>query len=150
MTIKEVMFYQAQCDACGALDDDGDFSAWSEPDHARMTACESGWVEIEVKVPATASGHAIYMVRREGQPAFKERSILLCPDHGGDGINWCAICEDDLDLTNWHITDRGHEISQTCQNRHLNKISLTPESHESAQIVRRLGTPESPRSRLFS
>lgn len=32
MSVKQVTYYQAQCDCCGAVCDDyGDFSAWSDP-----------------------------------------------------------------------------------------------------------------------
>lgn len=129
--IKEVVFYQAQCDVCGALDDGGEFSAWAAADDARTVACDAEWTEFQVKVPTTTPrGSNIYIVTRDGQEPFLERSILVCGAHTGDGVHWCAKCEDDLNEDEWSVSVRGDQISQTCPNRHLNEIRFAnPETH---------------------
>lgn len=129
--IKEVTYYQAQCDVCGYIDAEGEFSAWMDPDQARMTAVDANWIEIEVQAHSTAEGGHIYIVKREGQAPYRERSILICYAHDGAGIHWCATCEDDLDESKWTLWPTGNRISQTCQNRHENRIDLLPVGGES-------------------
>lgn len=122
--IREVTYYQAQCDRCGTVDDGGEFSAWIEPDHARMTATDSCWIEIEVDAPSGAEGANVYTYTPEGKPSYKRLSILLCESCQGDGIQWCAKCEDDLDEAKWTLWPSGNRISQTCPNRHENRIDM--------------------------
>lgn len=43
MSVQEVTYYQAVCDDCGAVDDDGDFSAWGDTDSAVEAAEASDW-----------------------------------------------------------------------------------------------------------
>lgn len=128
--IKEIVYYQAQCDVCGYVDAEGEFSAWADPDSARMAAVDAEWTEIEVLAASHAEGGHVYIVKREGQTPYRERSILLCHDHHGDGIDWCKTCEDDLDESNWALWPNGNRISQTCPNRHENRIDLLPSGGE--------------------
>ncbi|ALJ19556.1 hypothetical protein [Microbacterium sp. No. 7] len=127
--IKEAIYYQAQCDVCGTVDDGGTYSAYLEPDHARMAAVDSAeWTEIEVRVSDDAEGGEIYTYAPDGQAPFKKRSILICQGHNGAGIGWCSTCEDDLDEATWVITADGRTILQTCPNRHLNTVTLKESS----------------------
>lgn len=127
MSIRSVTYYQAACDKCGHVDDGGEFSAWVDPDQARMAALDCGWTELEVRVPDTESGPSIYAVipggPGSGNPTHRERSILLCEDHTGDGVTWCARCEDDLDESAWTLNPTG-ELVQKCPNDHLNTITI--------------------------
>lgn len=41
MAIKEVTYYQAVCDCCGAVDDGGDYSAHADEDAALESAIDS-------------------------------------------------------------------------------------------------------------
>lgn len=122
--IREVTYYQAQCDKCGTVDDGGEFSAWSEPDHARMTATDSCWFEIGVDAPSRMEGANVYTYTPEGKPSYKRLSILLCESCQGDGVLWCEKCEDDLDEAGWALWPSGKRISQTCPNGHGNHIDM--------------------------
>lgn len=122
--IREVTYYQAQCDVCGAVDDGGEFSAWSEPDDARMTAVDAEWTEIEVPVPNDAESGEIYRYTPEGRTPYNVRSILLCRDHVGDGVFWCSTCEDDLDESQWALVEGEEAIMQVCSGGHENTIRL--------------------------
>lgn len=123
--IREVTYYQAQCDRCGMVDDGGDFSAWSEADSARMSSCDSGWNEIEVRVPDSAEGASIYRhTPMSGDAPYSSRSILLCENCQGNGVAWCWRCEDDLDEAKWAVTIGGDAIVNTCPNLHPNTLIL--------------------------
>jgi hypothetical protein len=44
VSVQEVTYYQAVCEGCGAVDSDGDFSAWADADSAVEAAIEgSDW-----------------------------------------------------------------------------------------------------------
>lgn len=125
--IKEVAYYQAQCDVCGYVDAEGEFSAWMTPEEARMTVIDAHWTEITVLAPSYAEGPHSYIRKRASQPPNQERSILICREHDGAGIHRCKTCEDDLDESNWALWPSRNRISQTCPNRHENRVELLPE-----------------------
>lgn len=122
--IREVTYYQAQCDVCGHVYDGGEYSAWYDPDSARMSALdEDDWIEVEARCPDTEDGGSIY--RRTpidgGQP-YSCRSILICTEHHGDGVQWCRVCDEDLPEVAWNIGDSG-DAELACINGHLNTIT---------------------------
>lgn len=124
--IRDVTYYQAQCDRCGSVDDGGDFSAWGEAEFARMAALNGGWAEIDVRVANGARGSNIHAVTPlSGDSTHLIRSILLCTSCQGDGVDWCAQCEADLEGTKWAITSRHQRaIENTCPDGHRNTISF--------------------------
>lgn len=123
--IREVTYYQAECDVCKALNDYGEYAAWSAADDARSTAIECEWTEITIRVADDAEGPNIYTVKRDGEEPFKERSILLCDQHTGDGVLWCDECEEDLDENKWRFSLAGNYLLQNCPKGHLNQIRLS-------------------------
>lgn len=126
--IREVTYYQAVCDVCGAVDDGGEFSAFSDPDTARMGATDSSeWTELEVPVPPGASGPGVYEYRLPGRPPRRARSVLVCCSHSGDGIQWCARCDGDLDEAGWSLADDGTSLTSRCACGYLNVAWLDPE-----------------------
>lgn len=124
--IAAVTYYQAVCDVCGYVDEDGEYSAYSDPDTARMTALDYAWAEILVP-SETNAGLDVYTFRSwdGGAPRY-ERSILLCQKHTGDGVLWCAICEEDLDERGWTLQGLT-VLTQTCSEGHVSTISLRSE-----------------------
>ena len=124
MSIREVTYYQAKCDMCGVVDNEGDYSAWADADSARMEATGSEWTEIEVTVSDDVTGAAVYRVSREGQEPFNQLSVLICRDHTGYGIHWCATCEEDLDESGWTHIAQDDAIGNVCPEGHANFISL--------------------------
>jgi hypothetical protein len=45
MSVREVTYYQVQCDGCGQnAQENSEFSAWSGPDEARINAEDDAWV----------------------------------------------------------------------------------------------------------
>ena len=48
--IREVTCYQAVCDGCGNVDDEGDYSVWSDAGTAQEVALASEWVEVDGKL----------------------------------------------------------------------------------------------------
>lgn len=122
--IREVTYYQAQCDVCGRVDDGWEFSAWAAPDSARMSALDGDdWTEIEARCPDTEDGGNVYQVTptNGGQP-YSYRSILICTEHRGDGVQWCRDCDEDLAEDAWIIGDDG-DAEQACPNGHWNAIT---------------------------
>lgn len=99
--IKEVTYYQAVCDSCGLVDDQGEYTAWSERDHARLSAVEAEWL-----VLTEANGN----------------EFLVCElGCRGEGADWCKTCDDELRNDGWKVRIPG-TISQLCPNEHLNTI----------------------------
>lgn len=43
MSVQEVTYYQAVCDLCGNVDNEGDFSAWADCQSALDAAGNSEW-----------------------------------------------------------------------------------------------------------
>lgn len=122
--IREVTYYQAVCDVCGRVDDGREFSSWSDPDSARMSALDGDdWTEVEARCPDTETGGHIYQVTPiDGSQSYSSRSILICPEHPGDGVQWCRDCDDDLAEDAWNMTPDGH-AEQACPNGHWNAIT---------------------------
>ena len=117
--IQPVTYYQAVCDICGTVDDDGEYSAWANEDTARMSAVDCGWTELTVPALPGTSGPSVYRVQRTlDSPPIVERSILICEDHPGDGLHWCATCDDALDPKAWQPNLR--QQLQVCANNHRN------------------------------
>lgn len=105
MSIRSVTYYQVQCDACGAVDDGGEYSAWSEPDAAVQAAESADWLCL-----TDVAGVAYH----------------LCDGHL-EGVLWCATCEEDLDADAWTRVADGR-ISQVCVEGHLNRIRIKKEA----------------------
>lgn len=122
--IREVTYYQAVCDVCGAVDDGGEFSAWADPDSARMSALDGDdWTEVEAAVLPGITGPAVYKISGDlDQPPRCIRSILICAEHHGDGVEWCRDCDEDLPEDAWNMTPDGH-AEQACPNGHWNAIT---------------------------
>lgn len=121
--IQPVTYYQAVCDVCGTVDDDGEYSAWGDPDTARMSAVDVGWTELTVPALPGTSGPSVYRVQRSlDSPPVVERSILVCEAHSGDGLHWCATCDEDLDPKAWQ--PHFGPIIQACPNQHRNVVRL--------------------------
>jgi hypothetical protein len=45
--IKPVTYYQAVCDGCGYIDEDGDYAAWGDAVTAEQVALDSDWTKDE-------------------------------------------------------------------------------------------------------
>lgn len=101
MSIRSVTYYQAVCDICGTVDDGGDYSAFSASETAQINATEcTEWREI----------------------TWRGGDYLVCNDHSGDGVDWCAACDDDLDLDGWSLV--GGVLVQSCENGHESRIEV--------------------------
>ena len=46
MSIKEVKMYTVQCDRCGKVYENDEYSAWDNSDWATQYACEDDWISI--------------------------------------------------------------------------------------------------------
>jgi hypothetical protein len=43
VSVKEITYYQAVCDRCGKVDDEGEYSAYSDPGYAIEVAQDGDW-----------------------------------------------------------------------------------------------------------
>lgn len=100
-------YYQAVCDTCGRVDDEGEFSAWADHGSAVDQALQGGWNQLE----AAPGGE----------------SFLLCEGCAETNVvRWCARCDCDLDADSWSLTDG--TLTQTCELGHLTTITLKEQS----------------------
>ena len=46
MATREVVYYQAVCDCCGAVCDGDEYSAWNDPEQAIESSGNCGWEQV--------------------------------------------------------------------------------------------------------
>ena len=74
--IRAVTYYQAVCDFCGKVDDEGEYSAWSDHGDAHDNAIRSDWIEWRDLLTCWDC--------QEGE--------LHCESCGEDDLGWAGNC----------------------------------------------------------
>lgn len=120
MSTRPVTFYKAVCDVDGEVHEHMEFGAWADADEAVEQAANDGWIELEVRLSGWPEKYDSIRI----DTGEKFRSILLCGKHSGDGVEWCATCEDDLQENKWRLSENGDRVTQTCAAGHESVIIL--------------------------